>query len=110
MSLERATQFLERCTAASWKFAGRALDEVLAGLRERGYEVVHCGILTGSGRKLPDLADTLASHPLIHTAEGEFFRAASLTRRRRSREGTLDPRARRSALDGGRTAAPDRGY
>jgi hypothetical protein len=75
MSLERATQFLERCTAASWKFAVRALDEVLAGLRERGYDAVRCGILTGSGRKLPDLAGTLASHALIHTAEGEFFRA-----------------------------------
>ncbi|HEY2352291.1 MAG TPA: hypothetical protein VGH83_07250 [Candidatus Acidoferrum sp.] len=28
-----------------------------------------------SGRALPDLSHILNSHPLIHTAEGEFFRA-----------------------------------
>jgi hypothetical protein len=72
---ERAGKFLEQCTAASRKFAGLALDEILAGLRERGYETIRCGILTGSGRKLPELAGILASHALIHTAEGEFFRA-----------------------------------
>src|SRR5258706_13208452 len=75
MSLDRAGKFLEQCTAASRKFAGLALDEILTGLRGRGYEVVRCGILTGSGRKLPDLPGILAAHPLIHTAEGEFFRA-----------------------------------
>jgi hypothetical protein len=75
LSLERAGTFLDQCTAASRKFAGLALDEILAGLRERGYEAFHCGILTGSGRKLPDLAGILTSHALIHTAEGEFFRA-----------------------------------
>jgi hypothetical protein len=35
-----------------------------------------CGILTASGRALPDLESVLASHALIHTAEGEFYRAA----------------------------------
>jgi hypothetical protein len=33
-------------------------------------------ILLSSGRPLPDLKEILASHPLIHTAEGEFFRQA----------------------------------
>ncbi|PYX85485.1 MAG: hypothetical protein DMG68_17900 [Acidobacteria bacterium] len=33
-----------------------------------------CGVLTASGRTLPELASILASHALIHTAEGEFFR------------------------------------
>ena len=31
-------------------------------------------ILLSSGRPLPQLAGILASHALIHTAEGEFFR------------------------------------
>jgi hypothetical protein len=31
-------------------------------------------ILLSSARILPDLERILASHPLIHTAEGEFFR------------------------------------
>src|SRR5262249_46704682 len=30
----------------------------------------------GSGRVLPELRSILASHALIHTAEGEFFRKA----------------------------------
>jgi hypothetical protein len=76
MSLDSAGKFLARCTAASRKIAESALDEVLTAMRERDYEVVCCGILMGSGRKLPDLAATLASHALIHTAEGVFFRAA----------------------------------
>jgi hypothetical protein len=33
-------------------------------------------ILLASGRALPPLAKILAAHPLIHTAEGEFFRHA----------------------------------
>jgi hypothetical protein len=74
MNPESGEKFLEQCTAGSRKLAGLALDEILAGLRERGHEVVSCAILTGSGRKLPDLAGILASHALIHTAEGEFFR------------------------------------
>ncbi len=33
-----------------------------------------CGITLGSGRALPALEKVLASHALIHTAEGEFYR------------------------------------
>jgi len=33
-----------------------------------------CAIVLAAGRPLPDLAGILASHALIHTAEGEFFR------------------------------------
>ena len=33
-------------------------------------------ILLSSARPLPDLEEILASHALIHTAEGEFFRQA----------------------------------
>ena len=32
--------------------------------------------MQASGRTLPSLEKILASHPLIHTAEGEFFRHA----------------------------------
>jgi hypothetical protein len=40
----------------------------------RKYRVVGCGMLLASGRALPPLPNILASHALIHTAEGEFFR------------------------------------
>ena len=33
------------------------------------------GVLA-SGRTLPALEQILASHPMVHTAEGEFFRKA----------------------------------
>jgi hypothetical protein len=34
----------------------------------------HCAILLAAGSNLPALPKILAAHPLIHTAEGEFFR------------------------------------
>ena len=47
-----------------------------AQLTQTGYRVVGAGILFASGRPLPELAKILRAHPLIHTAEGEFFREA----------------------------------
>jgi hypothetical protein len=45
-------------------------------LDARRYRIVGAAILLASGRPLPPLAKILAAHPLIHTAEGEFFRQA----------------------------------
>ena len=39
-----------------------------------GCEAVACGLLLAASRPLPGLAEILASHALIHTAEGELFR------------------------------------
>jgi len=63
--------FLARCTASTAKLAGRAVD----ALRD-GHAPCACCILTASGKPLPDLRAILASHALIHTAEGEFYRDA----------------------------------
>ena len=52
------------------------MNSVVQDLRKKGYEVAGCVNLRASGRPLTTLAATLASHALIHTAEGEFFRAA----------------------------------
>ena len=38
------------------------------------HRVVGCGMLLASGRALPALPNILASHALVHAAEGEFFR------------------------------------
>ena len=48
----------------------------LADLRTDGYEVVGAIVLTASGKPLPPLESILASHALIHTADGEHFRDA----------------------------------
>jgi hypothetical protein len=45
-------------------------------LEQLGHRVAGCGLLLASGRPLPPLEKILASHPLLHTAEGELFREA----------------------------------
>lgn len=76
MELSRAEAFLDRCANVANSMAAASLRSTLAELRDEGYEIAGCGLLLASGRPLGDLAKTLASHPAIHTAEGEFFRNA----------------------------------
>jgi hypothetical protein len=47
-------------------------------LHQQGYELKGCSLLLASGKPLPDLSRILASHALIHTADGELFREALL--------------------------------
>ena len=65
------------CAASSSRLAATAIAEVVKELNGRHYGVVGAAILLASGRALPPLAKILAAHPLIHTAEGEFFRQAA---------------------------------
>jgi hypothetical protein len=70
-----AERFVARCTDRSRALARAALESVLEDLRRRGHDVAGCGILTASGRPLPDdVHQILASHALIHAAEGEMYR------------------------------------
>jgi hypothetical protein len=74
MEIRAAERHLSKCATDSTRLAVEALTPVLADLRERGLRVTASAILLSSARPLPDLEDILGSHPLIHTAEGEFFR------------------------------------
>ena len=74
MPLAEAESFLESCSAASAALAQIAVRDAL--LKLRGYRLTGASVLLASGRPLPDLAAILRSHALIHTAEGEFYRAA----------------------------------
>jgi hypothetical protein len=76
--LEPAKQekHLAHCAASSSRLAAIAIAEVVKELNGRHYDVAGAAILMASGRALPSLAKILAAHPLIHTAEGEFFRQA----------------------------------
>jgi len=76
LELSEAEKFLESCFAASKRLALAAVRDVVSELRGRQYRVVGSGVLLASGRPLPPLAKILASHALIHAAEGEFFRDA----------------------------------
>jgi len=69
-----AEKYLAECEAIGRKLAAAALRKMSDELHARGYSVAGCAVLAGSGRPLPELAKILAAHPLIHTAEGIFFR------------------------------------
>jgi hypothetical protein len=72
--LPESETYLANCAAVSERLAFAAVGEVVRELA--GYRIVGSAVLLASGRPLPSLAKTLASHALIHTAEGEFFRNA----------------------------------
>jgi hypothetical protein len=74
LPIDDAERLIARCTESSRLLAHQALRTAIDELGEKGYSVVASGILLASGRALPALAATLASHALIHTAEGELFR------------------------------------
>jgi len=59
---------------SSRALAREALSSRMKALRSQGHEVAGCGVVLGSGKALPVLEKILASHALIHTAEGELFR------------------------------------
>jgi hypothetical protein len=71
-----AKQHVARSAAASERLALAAIRNVVDQLRDRGYKVIGASILLSSGRPLPAFEKILVSHPMIHTAEGEFFRQA----------------------------------
>jgi hypothetical protein len=74
LPFKQAEQLVARCTERSRALARHELRAAVDHARSSGHEVAGCGILLASGGPLPDLAATLASHALIHTAEGELFR------------------------------------
>lgn len=76
MGIRAAEKHLNKCAAQSTRLALAALTCIAAELRERGFMLAGAAILQSSARPLPGLERVLSSHPLIHTAEGEFFRQA----------------------------------
>jgi hypothetical protein len=76
LGLPEAERYLASCAAASERLAVAAVEEVARELDGRHYRIMGSAVLLASGRPLPSLSTILASHTLIHTAEGEFFRHA----------------------------------
>ena len=101
LSLPDAENHLRKCADASEDLAVKAIGETQRTLRKNGYHVVAAAMLLASARALPPLANILRAHPLIHTAEGEFFRKAVQQACQRSglaftgfRESELDQQAK----------------
>jgi hypothetical protein len=74
MELSQAEEFLRRTEKIAVAMAATALKDAIATLAAEGFEVARAAVLLGSGKPLPELPRILAAHPLIHTAEGVFFR------------------------------------
>jgi hypothetical protein len=75
-NLPKAREIIRRCSSDASKLAGKAFRKVVGELGRNGHRVAGCGLLLASGRPLPALEAILASHALIHTADGELFRDA----------------------------------
>jgi hypothetical protein len=74
----QAREFISRMRAEARRLAYRAIRELASRTQEQGVKLTRSGLLLASGRPLPALEKILASHALIHTADGELFREALL--------------------------------
>ncbi len=78
MPFEKAGKFITRVRTEARQLAYQAILGLQSDLEKQGYKLNRCGLLLASGRPLPELSKILASHALIHTADGELFREALL--------------------------------
>jgi hypothetical protein len=76
MEFKDAEAHIRRCADSSRALAEAALRDAVVQLTGMGFRLAGSCVLMASGRPTGDLAKILSSHPLIHTAEGEFFRNA----------------------------------
>jgi hypothetical protein len=76
MPFPKAEAFLAAAAADARRRARKELGRVLGGMEKAGWRPARCAILLSSGRALPGLESVLASHALIHAAEGDHFRQA----------------------------------
>ena len=78
MLVGQAREFIARMQAEARQLAYHAIRELASRTQEQGMKLTRSGLLLASGRRLPELEKTLASHALIHAADGELFREALL--------------------------------
>ncbi len=78
MDLVEAAAFLEQQRSEARALALAALRAAQTEAAQQGFKLTSAALLLASGRPLPELPKILASHSLIHTADGEFFREALL--------------------------------
>ncbi|HXZ13688.1 MAG TPA: hypothetical protein VEG64_14985 [Candidatus Sulfotelmatobacter sp.] len=78
MPAAEAGAFVSQVRSEARRLAARAIRSFQRKLEIEGFRLDCCGLLLASGRALPPLQKILASHALIHTADGELFREALL--------------------------------
>jgi hypothetical protein len=75
--LAQAREHLQKCATSSERLTRAAVEQLVRELQARDFQIVGAAVILASGRVLPPLQKILAAHPLLHTAEGEFFREAA---------------------------------
>jgi hypothetical protein len=78
MALAEAREFIAGVREKGRELAYRAIRGLQLELEGRGYQLTRGALLLASGKPLPELEKILASHALIHTADGELFRECLL--------------------------------
>jgi hypothetical protein len=76
LPFEQGREFISQVRAEARRLALRTLRGLEAKLAKGSYRLSQSGLLLASGRPLPSLEKILASHALIHSADGELFREA----------------------------------
>lgn len=76
MPLTDAREFVSQVQAEAQQLAHRVVFEMQSNLENLKIKLTRGNLLLASGRPLPELEKILASHALIHTADGELFREA----------------------------------
>jgi hypothetical protein len=74
LAFDAAEDLVRRATREAAGLAESAVREAVAELRATERVPLVAGLLLAAGRPLPGLREILASHALIHAAEGELFR------------------------------------
>jgi hypothetical protein len=76
LDLDEAEGVVHQAREAVRAVTRRELRSLVDTLRAEGHALVGSAILTGKGRMPSGLAQTLASHAMVHVAEGLMFREA----------------------------------
>jgi hypothetical protein len=76
LPIEEAAKRLAVYEASATRMAEEAVAAIARRLADAGQTLTRIGVLESAGRKGSGLAATLASHALIHTADGDHFRTA----------------------------------
>lgn len=76
MPVDEAREFVARVREEARRLAYRAIRGLQSDSEVQGIKLTRCALLLASGRALPTFESILASHALIHTADGELFREA----------------------------------
>jgi hypothetical protein len=102
LPIAEARKFVKHMESQATRLAYRAILAIQKDLQTKGYRLTHCGLVLASGRKLPGLPQILASHALIHTADGELFRRAILRASARCALATKTAKERELAIEASR--------